>query len=153
MGTEQKKSFVSEKDTVPEEKKTPDGKQVLAPEVTLMLIYGKVSKEVELLEELLSIFRAANKVTTGQQAPATTTAPAQVTEQAQQLPEKLTKGLVEVIDLIKVETDTDSMFFIIRPKQFLGGENFAKVAKAVRDMGGSYQSAGKNSHFKVPKSN
>jgi hypothetical protein len=40
---------------------------------------------------------------------------------------------------------------IIKPQQFLGSENFAKIASVVRGLGGAYVSAGKNSHFKVPK--
>ena len=40
---------------------------------------------------------------------------------------------------------------IIKPKSFLGSENFAKIASAVRGMGGEYISAGKDSHFRVPK--
>jgi hypothetical protein len=42
-------------------------------------------------------------------------------------------------------------YIIIKPKQFLGSENFAKIASASRGMGGEYISAGKESHFRVPK--
>ena len=42
-------------------------------------------------------------------------------------------------------------YIIIKPKQFLGSENFAKIASAVRGMGGEYISAGRDSHFRVPK--
>jgi hypothetical protein len=42
-------------------------------------------------------------------------------------------------------------FIIIKPKQFLGSDNFAKIASAVRGMGGEYISAGRDSHFRVPK--
>ena len=42
-------------------------------------------------------------------------------------------------------------YIIIKPKQFLGSENFAKIASAARGMGGEYISAGKDSHFRVPK--
>ena len=41
-------------------------------------------------------------------------------------------------------------YIIIKPTQFLG-TNFAKIASAVRGMGGEYISAGKDSHFRVPK--
>ncbi len=41
-------------------------------------------------------------------------------------------------------------FIIIKPKAFLG-TNFAKIASAVKGMGGEYISAGKDSHFRVPK--
>ena len=39
----------------------------------------------------------------------------------------------------------------ITPRQFLGSENFAKIASAVRDAGGEYVSAGRDSHFRIPK--
>lgn len=42
-------------------------------------------------------------------------------------------------------------YIIIKPRQFLGSENFAKIASAVRGIGGEYISAGKASHFKVPR--
>ncbi len=41
-------------------------------------------------------------------------------------------------------------FIIIKPKAFLG-TNFVKIASAVKGMGGEYISAGKDSHFRVPK--
>jgi hypothetical protein len=39
----------------------------------------------------------------------------------------------------------------ITPRQYLGAENFAKIAQIVRGAGGDYVSAGKESHFRVPK--
>jgi hypothetical protein len=42
-------------------------------------------------------------------------------------------------------------YIIIKPRQFLGSENFSKIASTVRGMGGEYVSAGKASHFRVPK--
>ncbi len=57
--------------------------------------------------------------------------------------------------------DLDSMlafedkgdFIMIKPKQFLGSENFAKIASTVRGIGGEYISAGRDSHFRVYKKN
>lgn len=40
---------------------------------------------------------------------------------------------------------------IVKPRQFLGSENFAKIATIVRELKGEYISAGKESHFKIPK--
>lgn len=40
-------------------------------------------------------------------------------------------------------------YIIIKPRQFLGSENFAKIAAVVRDVGGEYVSAGKESHFRL----
>jgi len=42
-------------------------------------------------------------------------------------------------------------YVMIKPRQFLGSENFAKIASIVRGIGGDYVSAGKGSHFRVPK--
>lgn len=42
-------------------------------------------------------------------------------------------------------------FVVVKPRRFLGSDNFAKIASVVRELGGEYVSAGKNSHFEVPK--
>lgn len=42
-------------------------------------------------------------------------------------------------------------YVVIKPRQYLGSENFAKIASIVRGAGGEYISAGKESHFRVPK--
>jgi hypothetical protein len=42
-------------------------------------------------------------------------------------------------------------FIIVKPRRFLGSDNFAKIASIVRSLGGEYISAGRNSHFEVPK--
>lgn len=52
-------------------------------------------------------------------------------------------------NLLNFEEKPD--YIVVKPKQFLGSENFAKIASAVRGMGGEYISAGKESHFRVPK--
>ena len=42
-------------------------------------------------------------------------------------------------------------YVMVKPKQFLGSENFAKIASTVRGIGGEYISAGRDSHFRVYK--
>jgi hypothetical protein len=42
-------------------------------------------------------------------------------------------------------------YFFVKPRRYLGSDNFAKIASVVRELGGEYISEGKNSHFKVPK--
>lgn len=43
-------------------------------------------------------------------------------------------------------------YVIIRPKDYLGAENFGKIAAIVRDqLDGEYVSAGKDSYFRIPK--
>jgi len=38
----------------------------------------------------------------------------------------------------------------VAPKQYLGSDNFAKIASIIREAGGEYVSAGRESHFLVP---
>jgi hypothetical protein len=52
-------------------------------------------------------------------------------------------------NLLNFEEKDD--YIIIKPRQFLGSENFAKIASVVRGIGGDYISAGKASHFRVPR--
>ena len=42
-------------------------------------------------------------------------------------------------------------YIVIKPRRFLGSDNFAKIASIVRGVGGEYISAGKESHFKIPR--
>jgi hypothetical protein len=44
-----------------------------------------------------------------------------------------------------------NQYIVIKPRQYLGSENFAKIASIVRGTGGEYISAGKESHFRVPR--
>jgi len=41
---------------------------------------------------------------------------------------------------------------IIKPRQYLGSDNFARIASIIRDeLRGEYISAGRDSHFRVPR--
>jgi hypothetical protein len=51
--------------------------------------------------------------------------------------------------LLSFEDQAD--WTIIKPRQFLGTENFAKIAEIVRKHNGDYISAGKESHFRIPR--
>ena len=39
----------------------------------------------------------------------------------------------------------------VKPRQYLGSDNFAKIASTIREAGGEYISAGRDSHFRIPK--
>ena len=68
--------------------------------------------------------------------------PTLTTERVEQLfPEELRK-------LLNFEQTASG--WKITPRQYLGSENFAKVADIVRKAGGDYVSAGKSSHFLIP---
>ncbi|MDI6813842.1 MAG: hypothetical protein QMD10_09925 [Desulfitobacteriaceae bacterium] len=55
----------------------------------------------------------------------------------------------DLAGMVSFEEQADAV--IIRPKAYLGAENFAKIAAIVRKHGGEYISAGKESHFRMPK--
>jgi hypothetical protein len=42
-------------------------------------------------------------------------------------------------------------YIIVKPRRFLGSDNFAKIASIIRELGGEYISAGRESHFKITK--
>jgi len=52
-------------------------------------------------------------------------------------------------DMLTFEENKD--WVIVKPKSFLGSENFSRIAAIVRDNKGEYISAGKESHFRLPK--
>jgi len=55
----------------------------------------------------------------------------------------------ELEDMLNFEETGN--YIIIKPRQYLGSENFAKIASIVRGTGGEYISAGKESHFRVSR--
>lgn len=138
---------------------------ILKPDVALTLIYGKQNEILSELKMLNATFsKAAMQAKPSEfqtivpviapptpvasPAPATTAPPA--SGQSPRIGEILT-ALEAVKDLLIIDTDSSAMFVIIKPAKFLGSENFSKVASAIRELGGSYVSAGKNSHFTIPK--
>ena len=56
------------------------------------------------------------------------------------------KDLEEMLDFEETENH-----IVIRPRGYLGSDNFAKIASIIRDAGGEYISAGKESHFRLSR--
>jgi len=113
-------------------------------------------------EELRTVSASLKSLAVGQitAAPATPTPARTKTLQApQEVPTGSSnlRSLDEIRMSFPEELETRLSFeekgdqIIIKPKQFLGSENFAKIASAIRGMGGEYISAGKDSHFRVAK--
>jgi hypothetical protein len=67
------------------------------------------------------------------------------------------QSIVDIHDMFPPELDNMLLFedkgdyVMIKPKGFLGSENFAKIASTVRGIGGEYFSAGRDSHFRISK--
>lgn len=55
----------------------------------------------------------------------------------------------ELRQLLEVKVTPEA--YIVKPRYYLGSENFAKVAAIVKEHKGSYVSAGRDSHFRLPK--
>jgi len=73
-------------------------------------------------------------------------APPRRTEAIEDVRVLFPKDLEEMLEFEEKEE-----YIIIRPRRYLGSENFAKIASTVRGAGGEYVSAGKESHFRIPK--
>jgi len=57
-----------------------------------------------------------------------------------------TKELEELLDFEEKED-----YIRVKPRKYLGSDNFAKIASTIRGAGGEYISAGRESHFRIPK--
>jgi hypothetical protein len=122
--------------------------QLLGRVEEILLVLGKVS------EDLRSISASMKSLAVGQitQPPAQAPAPAPAAREAskQRSVDEIRMSFPEELEA-RLSFEDKGDFIIVKPKQFLGSENFAKIASAVRGMGGEYISAGKDSHFRVPK--
>ena len=137
----------------------------------------KLDQLIERIDSLLSVIKdvsedlktvsasikslAVSQITTKPSTPAAVpkaSAPATRTEAAAPSIPAASKSTVEDMRIMFPQ-ELDNMlafedkgdYVMIKPKQFLGSENFAKIASTVRGIGGEYISAGRDSHFRVYK--
>lgn len=61
---------------------------------------------------------------------------------------KFSKELEELLEFKDMEN-----YIRVKPLKYLGSDNFAKIASIIREAGGEYISAGRDSHFRIPKQN
>ncbi|MGD0996002.1 MAG: hypothetical protein ABR909_10830 [Candidatus Bathyarchaeia archaeon] len=119
-------------------------------------LVGKVDKILKSLsdisEEMRSVSSSMKSLAGGQiTQPTATQAPTPPEAGAKQRSlDEIRMSFPEELEA-RLSFEEKGDYMIIKPKQFLGSENFAKIASAVRGMGGEYISAGKDSHFRVPK--
>ena len=119
---------------------------------------------VERIDELLVVLNKISEDLRTVSASVKSMAVSQITQPAPQAPAQVSheihenKKSLEDIRMMFPE-DLDALlsfeekgdYIIIKPRQYLGSDNFAKIASAVRGIGGEYISAGKDSHFRVSK--
>ena len=109
----------------------------------LLVVLSKISEDLRSVSASIKSM-AGSKVT--QPAPQT---PAAVSHEKKSIEDVRIEFPEDLESLLSFEEKSD--YIMVKPRQFLGSENFAKIASAVRGMGGEYISAGKESHFRVPK--
>ncbi len=132
--------------------------QLLVKVDELLVTLGKVSEELHSISASMKSL-AVGQITqpTAQTAPKpampptpTPTAAAPSTGTRQRSLDDIRMSFPEELEA-KLGFEEKGDYITIKPKMFLGSDNFAKIASAVRGMGGEYISAGKDSHFRVPK--
>ena len=110
----------------------------------ILTVLNNISEEVQGLSKSIKIALGVNVVRSPTLAPRITSA-------------NKNKSLINVQKNFPKELERllefreESSYIIIKPKQFLGSENFAKIASIARELGGEYISAGRDSHFRVFK--
>jgi hypothetical protein len=122
--------------------KKPSVEEVMQKIDQLLVVLKEISQD---LTEISRTLKAAG-------APSPATAPTRAAAPTE--PRGPIKGVralfpKELEDMLLFEEKEE--YVIIKPRRFLGSENFAKIASIIRGAGGEYISAGKESHFKVPK--
>jgi hypothetical protein len=123
----------------------------------------KLERLVERVDEILVVLSKISEDLRTVSASIKSMVGSQVTQPATQTPAAVSHEIHEkkTIEDVRIAfpEDLESLlsfeekadYIMVKPRQFLGSENFAKIASAVRGMGGEYISAGKESHFRVPK--
>lgn len=124
----------------------------------------KMERLVERVDELIVVLNNISEDLRTVTSSIKSMASSQITQQTPQTPATVSheihekKKTIEDVRIAFTE-DLESLlsfeekgdYILVKPRGFLGSENFAKIASAVRGMGGEYISAGKDSHFRVPK--
>ena len=97
-------------------------------------------------EDLTEVSKSLKAVTGPAAAPASFVTPSEKKRSINDVKQAFSSELAGMLIF-----EESGKFIIVKPRRFLGSDNFAKIASIVRNLGGEYISAGRNSHFKVPK--
>ncbi|MEJ5327641.1 MAG: hypothetical protein WHU54_05265 [Candidatus Bathyarchaeia archaeon] len=115
----------------------------------LLVVLGKISED---LRTVVSSMKSTMGSQTAQPAPqlaVVATPPAGAHEKKKSIEDIRIAFPEDLENMLNFEDKGD--YIIVKPKQFLGSENFARIASTVRGMGGEYISAGRDSHFRIYK--
>jgi hypothetical protein len=131
-------SFMSEK--------KPSAEEVLQKIDQLLVVLKDIAQDLEDISKSLKTAGPQLSTTTPSSALSMPPTPA---EQLRSVKDVRTLFPKELEDMLNFEETPK--YIIIKPRQYLGSENFAKIASLVRSTGGEYISAGKESHFRVSR--
>jgi len=112
----------------------------------LLVVLKEISQDLTDISRSLKAAAGPSPVTSVAPSPAPSMAPAQ---QMRSIEDTRTLFPRELENLLHFEETPE--YIIIKPRQFLGSENFGKVRSIVIGIGGEYKSAGKESHFRVSR--
>lgn len=140
-----KRSMVSEADLevqeVPqEEQKIPDELAVLMGSFQLL---QNMDKNITTLVELFGKAKDAPKTKVIQ-------SPLEIAK-TENNTSAIADAFSVVGDMVTIDEQSSAQYVLVRPTRFLGKEDFAKLGAISRELGGTYVSQGKESHFKIPK--
>ena len=133
----------------------PNVEEILNRLSDVLDVLKRITEDLHDISKSLKTMIPASSMPTSPQPSAPTITPTLAPEPA--VPKTTGKGVEDIKmmfpeDLEALLTFEDKGDFImVTPRQYLGSENFAKIASAVREAGGEYVSAGRSSHFRVPK--
>jgi hypothetical protein len=111
----------------------------------ILTVLNKISEDVEGLSKSIKLALGVN---ISRASPLTPTIKS--SEKGKTINEIRIAFPKELEKLLEFKEKTEHI--IIKPRQFLGSENFARIASIARELGGEYISAGRDSHFRVTKS-
>jgi len=97
-------------------------------------------------KDLAEISKSLKAVGAPTAAPAIPVAPTEGMRSLEDVKGSFSSDLEKMLNFEEAEN-----YIVVKPRRFLGSDNFAKIASIVRSLGGEYISAGKESHFKVPR--
>jgi len=126
--------------------KKPSVEEVLQRIDQLLIVLKEISQDLADISKSLKATGVPSPITAPVPAPTPMPAPAGPLRSAKDVRTLFPKEFEDMLNF-----EETPKYIIIKPRQFLGSENFAKIAAIVRGTGGEYISAGKESHFRVPR--
>jgi len=127
------------------EKKT-SVEEVLQRIDQLLVVLKEISQDLTDISKSLRVAGIPSPVTAPAPAPAPSAPPAEAMRLVKDVRTLFPKELEDMLNF-----EETGKYIIVKPRQYLGSDNFAKIASIVRGTGGEYISAGKESHFRVPR--